>query len=111
MPIFTLGGAIARVGEEESAYSNRSATHNINIVAAWEPGDPQPERHVEWVRGLWSAMQPHATGVYVNFLSDEPQEQVRAAYGLKKYQRLVALKNKYDPTYLFRKNQNIRPTT
>lgn len=111
VPIFTLGGAIARVGEEESAYSNRSAAHNINIVAAWEPGDPQPERHVEWVRGFWSAMQPHATGVYVNFLSDEPQEQVRAAYGLKKYQRLVALKNKYDPTNLFRMNQNIRPTT
>jgi FAD/FMN-containing dehydrogenase len=110
VPIFTLGGAVARVGEEKSAYSNRSAAHNINIVAAWEPGDPQPERHLEWVRSLWAAMQPHCTGVYVNFLSDEPQEQVRAAYGREKYQRLVALKNKYDPTNLFRMNQNIRPT-
>jgi hypothetical protein len=109
VPIFTLGGAIARVGEQESAYSNRSAAHNINIVAAWEPGDPEPERHVEWVRGFWSAMQPHATGVYVNFLSDEPHERVKAAYGPQKYERLAALKNRYDPTNLFRMNQNIRP--
>ena len=98
------------MGEEESAYSNRSAAHNINIVAAWELGEPEPERHVEWVRGFWSAMHPHATGVYVNFMSDEPQERVRAAYGPRKYERLVALKNKYDPTNLFRMNQNIRPT-
>lgn len=54
-------------------------------------------------------MRPHGTGVYVNFLSDEPQEQVEAAYGREKYQRLVALKNKYDPTNLFRMNQNIMP--
>jgi FAD/FMN-containing dehydrogenase len=111
VPIFTLGGAIARVGEEASAYSNRSAAHNINIVAAWEPGDPEPERHLEWVRTFWSAMQPHATGVYVNFLSDEPQERVRAAYGPKKYERLAALKDRYDPTNLFRINQNIRPAS
>ncbi|MDQ4107060.1 MAG: FAD-binding oxidoreductase [Actinomycetota bacterium] len=110
VPIFTLGGAVARVGEEESAYSNRSAAHNINIVAAWEPGDPEPERHVEWVRGFWSAMQPHATGVYVNFMPDEPLERVKAAYGPEKYERLVALKNKYDPTNLFQINQNIRPS-
>jgi FAD/FMN-containing dehydrogenase len=110
VPIFTLGGAISRVGEHESAYSNRSAAHNINIVAAWEPGDPEPERHVEWVRSLWSDMQPHATGVYTNFMSDEPQQQVKVAYGPEKYERLVALKNKYDPTNLFRMNQNIRPT-
>lgn len=105
----TLGGAVSQVGEEVSAYSNRSAAHNINIVAAWEPGETQPERHLEWVRGLWAAMRPHGTGVYVNFLSDEPQEQVEAAYGREKYQRLVALKNKYDPTNLFRMNQNIMP--
>jgi FAD/FMN-containing dehydrogenase len=110
VPIFTLGGAIARVGEEESAYSNRSAAHNINIVAAWEPGDPEPERHVEWVRRLWSAMQPHATGVYTNFMSDEPQERVKVAYGPEKYERLVALKNEYDPTNLFRMNQNVKPS-
>lgn len=110
IPVFTLGGAVSRVREEESAYSNRNAAHNINIVAAWAPGDPEPDRHVEWVRGFWSAMQPHATGVYVNFMSDEPQERVRAAYGPEKYDRLVALKNKYDPTNLFHENQNIRPT-
>ena len=106
----SLGGAIARVGEEESAYSNRNAVHNINIIAAWEPDDPEAERHVEWVCDFWSAMNPHATGTYINFMSDEPHERVNAAYGLKKYERLVALKNRYDPTNIFRINQNIRPT-
>jgi FAD/FMN-containing dehydrogenase len=56
-------------------------------------------------------MQPFSTGgVYVNFLGNEGEDRVRAAYGGEKYERLVALKNKYDPTNLFRVNQNIKPT-
>jgi hypothetical protein len=64
-----------------------------------------------WARNFWEAMRPHATGgVYVNFLDDEGEERVKAAYGAAKYARLVALKKAYDPTNLFRLNQNIRPT-
>ncbi|MGH2375789.1 MAG: BBE domain-containing protein, partial [bacterium] len=107
--IFTLGGAVARVDEDETAFPNRAAVHDINIVGAWAPNDPDPARHVEWVRGFWSALAPYAGGVYVNFMSDEPQAAVRAAYGTHTYARLVAIKKKYDPTNFFRFNQNISP--
>jgi FAD/FMN-containing dehydrogenase len=109
VPVFQLGGAVARVEEDETAYANRAAAHNVNIVAAWEPGDPEPEQHVEWMRAVFSAMEPFASGVYVNFLAEEGRDRVRAAYGPQKYQRLVALKNTYDPTNFFRLNQNVNP--
>jgi FAD/FMN-containing dehydrogenase len=109
MPIFTKGGAVARVPQDATAFSNRSALHNVNIVGAWTMEDPEPERHVAWVRETWEAMQPFASGAYVNFMSDEPSESVRAAYGPDKYERLVALKRRYDPDNVFRHNQNIVP--
>jgi len=107
--IFTLGGAVARVDRDETAYPNRAALHDINIIGAWEPNDPEPARHVEWVREFWSELAPYAGGVYVNFMSDEPQAALQAAYGTHTYARLVALKKKYDPTNFFRFNQNISP--
>jgi FAD/FMN-containing dehydrogenase len=69
---------------------------------------------VRWAREFWTAMQPYSSGaVYVNYLgqeTDEGAERIKAAYGAEKYRRLVALKNKYDPTNLFRLNQNIKPS-
>jgi FAD/FMN-containing dehydrogenase len=109
VPIFTQGGAVARVPDEATAYPGRGATHDINIVAAWAPEDPEPDRHVQWVRDFWSSLEPHARGVYVNFLSDEPQAAVASAYGPEKYARLVALKTAYDPDNVFHLNQNIAP--
>jgi FAD/FMN-containing dehydrogenase len=109
--IFQLGGAIGRVGEHETAYARRGMGHNVNINAVWTPDDPSPARHVRWARDFWSALEPFAPGgVYVNFLGDEGDDRVKAAYGPDKYARLVALKNRYDPTNVFRLNQNIRPT-
>jgi FAD/FMN-containing dehydrogenase len=107
--IGALGGAVARVGEDDTAYSCRSAPFVLNINARWsDPQDADP--HVAWTQDLWQAMRPwSAGGVYVNFLGDEGQDRVRAAYGDRKYQRLVALKNRYDPTNFFRLNQNIQP--
>jgi FAD/FMN-containing dehydrogenase len=109
MPLFTLGGAVARVPEDATAFSNRNAQHNLNIVGGWEMNDPEPERHIAWVRETWEAMQPFASGAYVNFMSDEPADRVRAVYGPDKYARLVALKRRYDPENVFRHNQNIAP--
>lgn len=108
--LFVQGGAVTRVAEDATAYAGRGAAHDINIVAAWAPDDPDPERHIEWVRGFWRALEPHAQGVYVNFMSDEHRSRVAAAYGPEKYARLVALKDRYDPGNFFRLNQNIEPS-
>lgn len=101
---------MGRVGENETAFGQREAAHNVNINAVWTPEDREAERHVDWARDFFDAMQPHARGrVYVNFLGDEGQERVRVAYGADNYERLVALKRAYDPTNFFRLNQNIDP--
>ena len=108
--VFQLGGALARAREDETAFSQRDATYNVNINAVWTEDDPESERHVAWARDFFSAMQPHAGGrVYVNFLGDEGAKRVRQAYSDRQYQRLVELKRAYDPTNFFRLNQNIEP--
>jgi FAD/FMN-containing dehydrogenase len=108
--VFQLGGALGRVGQDETAFSQRQAAHNVNICAVWTDDDPEGERHVAWTRDFFSAMQPHAGDrVFLNFLGDEGAGRVRQAYGKRKYERLVALKRTYDPTNFFRLNQNIEP--
>ncbi|MFD9724454.1 FAD-binding oxidoreductase [Streptomyces sp. NPDC059072] len=107
-PIFQLGGAIGRVGEEETAFGRRTAGHTFNINGTCE-GAEGFEREREWARGLWSALAPHQTGVYANFLMEEGEDRVREAYGPEKYRRLRELKRHYDPGNLFRLNQNIPP--
>ena len=110
IPIFTLGGAVARVPDDATAFANRQAAHDINIVAAWHPNDPEPDRHVHWVRNFFEALAPYSQGVYVNFTSDDTSERFREkAYGAQKWARLVALKSKYDPANVFRFNANIPP--
>ncbi|HZD69664.1 MAG TPA: FAD-binding oxidoreductase [Actinomycetes bacterium] len=111
VPIYTQGGAVARVPGDATAYPSRDAAHDINIVAAWEPGDPEPDRHIAWVRDFWSALAPSSVGAYVNYLSDEPDAVLASVYGRERYARLRALKRTYDPTNFFRFNQNIpRPS-
>ena len=108
--VFQLGGALGRVGADETAFSQRDAAHNVNINAVWTEDDPEGERHVAWAREFFSAMQRHAGGcVYLNFLGDEGGDRVRQAYGARQYERLVELKRAYDPTNFFRLNQNIEP--
>ncbi|MFE2427910.1 FAD-binding oxidoreductase [Streptomyces sp. NPDC059373] len=110
--IFQLGGAVSRVAEDATAYSHRQAAHNLNINGAWLPdeGEAVGERERAWTRGFFAAMEPHQSGVYVNFLGDEGLERVRHAYGERTFRRLVALKTRYDPDNFFRLNQNIPPT-
>ena len=108
--VFQLGGALGRVAEDETAFSQRGAAHNVNINAVWTEDDPDADRHIGWARDFFDALQPHAGDhVYVNFLGDEGADRVRQAYGARNYERLVELKRAYDPTNLFRLNQNIAP--
>jgi FAD/FMN-containing dehydrogenase len=108
--VFHLGGALGRVDEGETAFSQRDAVHNVNINAVWTEDDPDSDRHIAWARDFFDALQPHAGGrVYVNFLGEEGRKRVRQAYGARTYERLLALKRAYDPTNLFRLNQNIQP--
>ncbi|HEX8690692.1 MAG TPA: FAD-binding oxidoreductase [Solirubrobacterales bacterium] len=109
-PIWQMGGAISRVGEEETAFNGRGAGHTFNITAATAGPDGFDEER-QWVRDFWSALEPHhqSGGVYVNFLMNEGEERVREAYGPRKYERLKALKRRYDPDNVFRLNQNIPP--
>jgi hypothetical protein len=100
-------GAASRVSPTETAFALREESYVISVLAAWDGGEAQ--RHVAWVRACCRALSPFASsGVYVNFLGNEGVEPVRAAYG-GNYERLVALKNTYDPTNFFSLNQNIRP--
>jgi hypothetical protein len=107
--LFHLGGAVGRQDPETSAFEDRRAAHAVVIDSVW----CEPERAqacMAWTREFWEAVRPHATGrVYVNFLGEEGQDRVRAAYGAAKYERLRALKRAYDPTNLFRLNQNVAP--
>lgn len=105
-----FGGAVARVGRDDTAYDHRDADFNLVLVSRWEdPADA--DRHIAWNRELSEAMRAYTSGrVYVNYLGvGEGPERVRAAYGPEKYERLVALKKKYDPANLFCMNQNIPP--
>ncbi|HEX6325304.1 MAG TPA: FAD-binding oxidoreductase [Jiangellaceae bacterium] len=110
VPIFTLGGAVARLPGEATAYSNRDAAHDINIAGAWLPDDPEPDRHIAWVREFFDALEPYSEGVYVNFTTDDTAERVRSAgYSAANWSRLVQIKSKYDPGNVFRFNANIPP--
>jgi FAD/FMN-containing dehydrogenase len=103
-----LGGAISRVPNDQTAYGHRDAQFALNVHGRW--ADPAKDREcIAWARGLFDAAAPYSTGaVYVNFMTQDEQDRVRAAYG-PNYERLTMLKRKYDPTNLFRMNQNIKP--
>jgi FAD/FMN-containing dehydrogenase len=104
-----LGGAVSRVPRSATAYNHRDGQYVMNVHGRW--ADPaRDDACIAWARGLWQATVPFATGsVYVNFLTQDESDRVRDAYG-ENYERLVALKNKYDPKNVFGVNQNIKPT-
>jgi FAD/FMN-containing dehydrogenase len=108
-PIWQQGGAIDRVGEDETAFNGRGAGHTFNVAGA-TAGPEGFDEEREWSRTFWSALEPYHTSVYVNFLMEEGEERIRDAYGAAKYDRLKALKRRYDPDNLFRLNQNIPPS-
>jgi FAD/FMN-containing dehydrogenase len=112
--IHHMGGAVARVPEDATPFPNRSAEFWLNIYGYWTDAADDPDM-VDWVRGFHAAMEPHAaTGLYVNFLGgdgdrSDAKAEALAAYGPAKFERLVALKRRYDPGNLCRLNHNIPP--
>jgi FAD/FMN-containing dehydrogenase len=106
-----FGGAVTRVPDDATAFGDRSGRFIFNAISMWEGADGS-ENHIAWPRNFFDAMEPFSTGgVYVNFLSEEGADRVQAAYGPAKFAKLAALKAEYDPTNLFRLNQNIPPAS
>jgi hypothetical protein len=107
LALWQMGGAVARVGEHETAFNGRNSGHTFNINGNSLGAEGFDEQR-QWARDFWTALEPHHVGVYVNFLGPD-EDRVREAYGEAKYERLKSLKRTWDPTNLFRLNQNIRP--
>jgi FAD/FMN-containing dehydrogenase len=112
--IFHMGGAVARVSHDATAFAGRDVGHHMSIDAVWLPEESGEHTAAEtaWARRFFRALQPHrAGGVYVNFLdADDDARRVREAYGDQVYRRLAEVKAKYDPDNAFHHNKNIQPS-
>lgn len=105
-----LGGAISRVGPDDTAFSGRDALFDLVISATWEDPALDGDR-LAAARAFGDTMQPLSTGrSYVNAIDDIAVDKVRAAFGAGTYDRLVAVKDRYDPDNVFHLNQNVRPS-
>jgi len=108
--MFHLKGAVSRVAEGATAFGNRQASHAITLDGVWRPGESFGDGETAWARKFFAALGRFREGVYVNFLGgDEDPDRVREAYGGSVYDRLVDVKTTYDPSNVFRHNQNIHP--
>ena len=105
-----LGGAMARVPVDATAFAHRKSKIMVNIAALYARPDEKPT-HEAWVTEFESALRQGDRGAYVNFLGDEGPARIHAAYPRRTWDRLAAIKARYDPTNLFRLNQNIPPAT
>jgi hypothetical protein len=103
-----LGGAMARVPADATAFAHRASRIMVNVAAFYAGPDDKPRRE-QWVSELVAALHQDDSGAYVNFLDNEGPDRVRAAYPGATWGRLVAIKRRYDPGNLFRLNQNIPP--
>jgi FAD/FMN-containing dehydrogenase len=107
--VHQLGGAMARTAPEATAFHSRKPAFVYNLIGLWMAPEDD-EANIRWARESFDALRPvSAGGAYVNFMGEETSDRVRAAYG-PNYERLVALKSRYDPSNLFRQNQNIPPS-
>jgi FAD/FMN-containing dehydrogenase len=110
MIVFRHGGAVSRVPDDATAFSHRKAAYLFHPIACW-PDPARDDAHIDWVRRASAAMKPFATGgVYLNFTGEEAIGRVQTGFDADVWERLVALKDKYDPTNMFRFNQNIPPS-
>jgi FAD/FMN-containing dehydrogenase len=103
------GGAISRVPNDATAFSHRDAAGNLLAISEWPFGENGDE-HIASTRRYWASIEPYIQGFYSNDVTPEDTRQTINANYRENFPRLVALKNKYDPTNLFRLNANIEPT-
>jgi FAD/FMN-containing dehydrogenase len=103
-----MGGAVERVSREATAFGHRNANRLLLVVSAWWEGDD--DEQIDWCQGIFDAMTPHSTGVYMNFVEDEGAHRVRAGYADDIWLRLVAAKRRWDPDNVFHLNPNIPPS-
>ncbi len=109
--VWYMGGATSRVAGDATAFGDRDIGWMLSIDGVWK-GVADDDKNLAWARAFWADMQRHSNGrAYLNFagLGEEGEELVSTSYGAANYERLVALKTEYDPTNLFRLNQNIVP--
>jgi FAD/FMN-containing dehydrogenase len=110
MHLYPVNGAVHRVGKSDTAWSYRDSNW-AEVIVGVDPDRANNEKITAWTKKYWEALHPHsAGGAYVNFMMDEGQDRIKATYR-HNYDRLVAVKKKYDPTNLFRVNQNIKPNS
>jgi FAD/FMN-containing dehydrogenase len=110
MHLYPINGAASRVGKDDTAWNYRDATWS-QVMVGVDPDPANNEKIISWTKGYYDALHPYsAGGAYVNFLmGDEGEDRVKKTYG-DNYERLVTIKNKYDPANVFRVNQNIKPS-
>jgi FAD/FMN-containing dehydrogenase len=108
MHLYPIDGAVHHKGQNETAWNFRNATWSM-VIAGIDPDPAKAEALTAWAKAYWEAVHPHTLGgAYVNFMMEEGEDRIRATYGTY-YDRLVTIKNKYDPANFFRTNQNIKP--
>jgi hypothetical protein len=104
-----LGGAMAQVDRDATAFAHRDRRYFVAIINIWLDATEDVIPHEAWTQSLWSILRPEGQGVYVNFLENEGVERIREAYPEATYVRLADIKRRYDPENLFRFNQNVAP--
>jgi len=104
-----LGGAYARVPNDATAFAHRDRRFFVSVINVWLDASEDAATHEAWTTALWDELRPEGSGVYVNFLENEGVDRVREAYPGATWDRLAAIKHRYDPDNLFRYNQNIPP--
>ncbi len=109
MHLYPINGAASRVSKHATAWNYRDANW-AQVMVGVDPDPANKEKITSWAKRYFDALHPYsAGGAYVNFMMDEGEDRVKATYG-ENYERLVAIKNKYDPQNLFRVNQNVKPS-
>jgi FAD/FMN-containing dehydrogenase len=103
-----LGGQMARVPSDATAFAHRDARVMVVLITPYDEAAEGP-LHAAWTQAYYEELRPRATGVYSNFLEVEGEDRIREAYPDATYRRLAEVKRRYDPTNLFRLNQNIAP--